>query len=222
MAMKVTFLGDVHGRWVDLANAMNKNSDTEVFIQVGDFGIFPRGGHMPNGEFDTPLLFIDGNHDDHWYLKQIEEKGELEIIPNCFYVPRGSTHRIGDAQVNFLGGAISIDKHFRTYGVNWWPEEEPDREEYQRFIDLPEADIFVTHEAPLTIVEKIVEGVVRPDPVSNTLEFIFREVKKPEIWIFGHHHVHFDETIDGTRFICIPCVHDHQNIKGYKGLTLSL
>jgi predicted phosphodiesterase len=28
-------------------------------------------------------------------------------------------------------------------------------------------------------------------------------IHKPDLWIFGHHHKSFDETIGGTRFICL-------------------
>ena len=30
------------------------------------------------------------------------------------------------------------------------------------------------------------------------------ERHQPKLWLFGHWHTPFDETVDGTRFVCLP------------------
>ena len=70
--MKVTFLGDVHGRWADMYARMGENLETEQFVQVGDFGHLPGlGSYIPQRGCPTPLDFIDGNHEDHFDLAEV-------------------------------------------------------------------------------------------------------------------------------------------------------
>jgi hypothetical protein len=229
--MKVTFLGDVHGRWADMYARMGENLETEQFVQVGDFGHLPGlGSYIPQG-CPTPLDFIDGNHEDHFDLAERVIKGDLEMAPNINYIPRGTQKVYGSTKVNFCGGAESVDRDVRITGRDWFPTEIPSYEEMSRFMGLPDADVWVTHNAPKFIIEPISHYKVK-DPTNKMFEFAWQETgHKPEIWFFGHYHKHIDETVEGTRFVCLPCVHDHYYfdeigrdvpIKGFKGVTLDL
>ena len=127
--MKFTILGDVHG---DRARcnrvhqkAQKKFPGSEV-IQIGDLGVgFPkykrraRSGlyiNEPTGEIDTEdyklpptFKFFPGNHDN---------RKECHKLPNC----------LGDfgeyKGMFFVSGASSIDRAFRTEGLDWWDDEE--------------------------------------------------------------------------------------------------
>jgi len=44
-------------------------------------------------------------------------------------MPRGSTFTLPDGSVvMFFGGANSIDQEYRTFGIDWFPEEAITRE----------------------------------------------------------------------------------------------
>jgi hypothetical protein len=228
--MKVTILGDNHGRWDDLYRCLRNNPDSEAFIQVGDLGIIQGLKSIPPKQgFDRPVYFIDGNHENHWWLKTKVEENSLEIVPNLFYIPRGTQKIFGKTPINFLGGAESIDKNSRILGRDWFPEEIPNRQEVEKFLSLPESDIWITHTAPEFVISKFAHYKAS-DPTSHYFNQVFTS-KRPKIWYFGHFHLHYNEVIRGTRFICVPCTHDHyyfsaqgslEDIRGFDGFTLIL
>jgi hypothetical protein len=232
--MKVTFLGDTHGYFTDLKRAWDNNPETDLFFQVGDFGIMPKadGGKdlrklsKMARKGGKPTLFIDGNHEDHWLLADRIKRGNLNF-GSAVYVPRSSQLRLGNSVVNCLGGAMSIDKHHRTVGKTWWPEETPNYEEVMRFADLSPADIIVTHTAPLSVAQSmgLLYGSKGSDPTSNDLDGILRVMDyAPKFWFFGHFHPTEVKTMEfnGTTFVCLPCVHAHESAKGYDGYTITL
>lgn len=229
--LTVTFMGDVHGCWGDLQDRINENENTDIIIQVGDFGIIPTlGSFPPEMGFSKPLFFVDGNHEDHLLLQKHVEEKDLEIVKNVRYVPRATQMKLGNTTINFMGGAQSVYRPNRKQYIDWWAEEVPTQKEFEKFANLSSADIVVTHNAPTSVVENIANYTIT-DPTNHNFETIFRSMKqKPEIWFFGHFHIDFDKVIDGTRFVCIPCVHAHEfwknkiryPIEESKGYTLNL
>ena len=219
MPTQITILGDVHADWDSLDKAIANNSNTDVFIQVGDLGLFPNSGFFPLKGFKKPLYFIDGNHDDHSFLAYCIKNNKLEIVKNCFYISRGSTKEFDGVKINFMGGALSIDKHVRTEGLDWWREEIPSYEEFNRFANLDSADIVVTHAAP-SFVTKGMFVEKESDVVAKTLDKIWNMWdNKPKLWLFGHYHVPIKIQVKDTLFMCIPCTHDH-DVPANSGLTL--
>lgn len=82
-------VGDVHGEFGRLNAWVNKKRP-EIILQCGDFGYWPR--HISKREkkrgepivpkiHDTKLYWIDGNHEDHWSLRGLEDN---EVYPTCF------------------------------------------------------------------------------------------------------------------------------------------
>lgn len=228
MTTKLTFLGDVHACFGDLRDRMSENPDTDEFIQVGDMAMFWDGRNAGTGSFDRPLTWIGGNHDNWDFLNGVPDPNAY-MPANVRYLPRPSRIE-SPLTINFLGGADSIDKGSRREGLSWWRDEVPSYAEFQAFADLPAADIIVTHTAPLSIVT--VMGYRNcTDPTSKALQSIWGQMGYvPQLWFFGHWHQHFDRIIKGTRFICLPCVHDHEwydrgymrPIRAYKGVTVTV
>lgn len=63
--MKVTFVGDIHGRFDGIDRAV-KSEQTEMVIQCGDFGIWPN--YYKTVKFNNiniPVYFCRGNHEYH-------------------------------------------------------------------------------------------------------------------------------------------------------------
>ena len=198
------YIGDVHGKWHDYRDII---ATCDESIQVGDFGVGfrpygsepysvgPVAGFTPDPEFTDNHRFIRGNHDN---------PAACKVHKN--WIPDGAVE--GDTM--FIGGAISIDKEWRTPGISYWEDEELD---YQSLGDLIQKyeevkpRVMVTHEAPEEVIRHVMPfyqpGRFDSGHTRMALQNMF-EVHKPELWIFGHWHYGVDTNILGTRFICLP------------------
>ena len=197
---KIRFIGDVHGKFSRYKDVIK---DVPVSMQVGDMGVgFYRYDYIEdrrvmtnNPPYDAMSKgnhsFIRGNHDN----PQICEKQK-------YWIPDGTYEN----SVFCIGGASSIDKHLRTEGMDWWPDEELNYNALdsinQKYLeDKPR--YMMTHECPISISNILVDRKYgSPTDTPKVFEMMF-EAHKPELWIFGHWHKSFDKTILGTRFICL-------------------
>ena len=74
---RILVVGDVHGEFGKL-NALINVKKPDLILQCGDFGYWPKWSlrHVtPIDKVKTKvakLLFCDGNHDDHWSLRDRE------------------------------------------------------------------------------------------------------------------------------------------------------
>lgn len=199
--IKLRIIGDVHGKipaYIKLAE------EAENSIQLGDLGFDYSGINCLNPKNHRVL---GGNHDNYEY------DGKNFILQTDHFLGDFGTHSVPDiGDFFFVRGASSIDKKNRTHGIDWWPHEEMEYrtmmfafEEYSKV----KPKIVLSHECPIFIIEMISgyktwDGMpIFPSMTAKLLESMFDE-HKPELWIFGHHHKHFDMSIEGTRFICLP------------------
>lgn len=195
------FIGDIHGK-VGEYEIIAEGADSSV--QIGDFGYgwFSDARKQRLDQFHGSLLlgdhqFIRGNHDDPAQCK--EASGWIE------------DGRFDEKQgIMYVGGAWSIDWARRTPGVSWWHDEELSQEEFDiihtKYVDS-KPRIMVTHDAPDAAILASFEfpnyfGDFKPTRTSAALQRMF-EAHKPDLWIFGHWHIHVDHVVEGTRFICL-------------------
>jgi len=212
----IFYAGDTHGRIDDVMEIEKKAVElgAKIIIQVGDFGIHFRKDCQLLEWFDTrsgglPWITCGGNH-DNWPLWRSLPEVEMfegtvtQLAPGCFFAERGTALTLLGEKHLFFGGAESIDKVYRTEGVDWWEEETPSVMEINRFFDALESfqpDVVVTHEAPLRV------NVNRVDRYKNTTPRMLENVLKhcdhtPTRWYFGHHHMLDEWDIDGITFYC--------------------
>ena len=193
---KLQFIGDAHGKWRELKESLDPSVDYS--IQVGDMGFgFPNKVYP---EFPSNFYWIAGNHDNF---------EELELNPPSHYIPKSQTRLLGSVTLGFLGGGESIDKNWRIHGSSWWPQETITFKEMEEAIikfNLHKPKIICTHECPLSIRNMVTGSnkidIKGFDTSSKALEIVWKNLSyKPEYWIFGHHHVSFDKTFNGLRFI---------------------
>lgn len=191
------FIGDVHGEWTkynEIIRTIGKPT-----IQVGDFGIGfkpPAGNDMYDIEAmrEGHHLFGRGNHDNPFLCAE-----------NSQYIPDGT---MLDNGVYWIGGACSVDRHSRISGRDWWPEEELTIDAFGKIMDDYEEkkpDILASHDCPEFLTGYLggsVNGAYK-NRTQQALDSIVY-IHPPKIHVFGHHHKHFDETIRGTRYICVP------------------
>lgn len=197
--MKITFVGDVHGKVhglpVELPNPV---------VQVGDLGVGFVASRLQRALATRHnFYFIRGNHDNPRECKAMQS----------YLGDYGEAVLGGAVRFFFVAGAYSIDKHLRVEGRDWWADEEMSMRQLHDAIDLFSATkprVMVTHDAPTDIAQKVIEshdkvgdwGPLVPSRTNQALQAMW-ELHKPELWIFGHHHVSRDMTVDGTRFVCL-------------------
>ena len=218
--MKIVFVGDVHGEFYILEK-IEKVRQPDMIIQCGDFGFWPEaltynweinGGEYsfyPLKRIGCPVLFCDGNHEDHHSLRNLPENGMLPET-NVRYMRRGSTIDLPDGRtILFMGGAISIDKGLRTEGVDWFPEETIS---YKDMMNLPDKkiDIVVSHTCPESWVKDIsgTNGMyIDNDPSREALQQIL-DLYHPPLWFFGHWHYRMNGDYKDTHWIALDMVFD--------------
>jgi len=171
-------------------------------IQLGDMGM---GFHAGKDKFLEEFLentdlnhrFIRGNHDDPAACKASK-----------FWIPDG----LVENNIMYVGGAWSIDRQYRTEGIDWWPDEELSIQELHKVIEtyaMTRPEIMVSHDCPLSVSKSLFvdRGLALGGPQINTKTGLalqsMLEVYQPRIWIFGHWHHTVIEKIGGTTFICL-------------------
>lgn len=200
--------------WNPLIDLLEKEKP-DLAISLGDFGYWPgysdprQGIITPEEAFKnnkTKILFCPGNH-EHW--DKIDARNSDELLPNVFYMPRGSTYELDDGRkVLFFGGADSIDKKARKRHINWFEQEIPS---YRNINNLPHGekiDIVISHTAPDEVRNDLIKlcshGFDLPDPTCDTLSYILNSFR-PSVWYCGHWHVFFKKHLlfYNTYFTCL-------------------
>lgn len=197
-------------------------TDNDYVIVCGDFGLpfltnSVREWEIRQKEYrpDTPytrcvneinkkkytLLFVDGNHDNHgyWNSREVEEwhGGKVHKHPhikNCYHLMRGEIYDIDDLSIFTFGGALSIDKEYRTPNVDWWEQETATKAETEHAIDNLDkhgnsVDIIITHTIPQNFICQIDKiKSIEQDATSKFLDYVYATVKYKH-WVAGHFHV---------------------------------
>ena len=200
----LVFIGDIHGEFGNLNSLINriiqKNQDKEIdFIQCGDFGIWPPENFKELEKIKTHgrnLYFVPGNH-ENWNEIDRYSLGEAhEIFPNIHMCTFGAKLEIQNKKILFVGGAYSIDKHYRIEGESWWRQEIITNKDMDFLFDnvkTEKIDIVVSHTCPTYFYQKLKVPYHNlkkfHDPSCQALDIIFDKFN-PDNWFFGHFHIH--------------------------------
>lgn len=202
----VIITGDIHGNFEYLNKLINKfKYKLDLIICCGDFGYWPSSSTPLNIESQgVTILWCDGNHEDHWAIHKLSDN---EITKNVFYMPRGSTYKLRDGRtILFMGGAASIDKQYRTLGIDWFPEETISQKD---MMDLPniKIDIFITHTCPKELHSLMLDEEPNyiNDPSIYALSTLW-QIYKPPLWFFGHWHQYNEGDLENTKWYSLSCV----------------
>lgn len=192
MSKIIRFIGDIHGLNEEYLDIVNRSEYPTV--QIGDYGC--GFVHNPIG-FNNHKIhrFIRGNHDD-----PSQCKAEANWIEDGTF----------EDNMVFVGGAGSIDRAWRTQGVDWWPDEQLNIVELQNILDqiiAVQPEIIISHECPDFVADMICEarGYSKFNDDSRTrimLEMIYTHYS-PKLHIFGHWHANINMLVGQTRFICL-------------------
>jgi predicted phosphodiesterase len=180
----LVILGDIHGKWSNL-RAVCERYKTRTVLGLGDIGLgFP--GQDPI--LPENFRFFRGNHDNPAVCKSHPKSvGDYGIIVPGVFV---------------LAGGDSVDKDYRTAGVDWWGDEQLNREAMDLALDNYleyKPEILVCHEAPFRLHELQAAASCTHNrnneawgkPKGNSTAFLLDSMIRahmPKMLIHGHWH----------------------------------
>lgn len=207
-------LGDNHGAWSPIFDIIDSNKIRNSYIlSVGDLGI----GFKYKKEFELKSsenlnrLFkerginfygIRGNHDNPFFFAGKERIAfeNFELLSDY------SIAEYGDKKIQFIGGAISIDRTGRKVGVSYWENEGVN---FDRSL-CREVDVLITHTSPSYCFpqqfNEMVYSWAREDAYligdltdeRAAMDEIFK-ICKPKNHFYGHFHSSSFEYIKDCR-----------------------
>lgn len=225
---KIIVAGDLHGntRWavnglVRRAVPLLRNENRKLFLQVGDFGIWPgRAGEIYLEELNTilgaedaDLVFVDGNHEDHEQLAEYRRQQAYPVnlppVPvlirsRIWWLPRGTRWTWHGRTWLAMGGAASPDRANRVEGY-WWPGEFIMAEQIDAAVAAGPADVIVSHEAPsgshieYNPLLPLMAGWAQEDldrgEEQRALLQRLGDAVQPSWWVHGHHHQAYQKRV---------------------------
>jgi len=231
--MRVLIVGDVHGRHDLLAEALHQAwTDFRIAaaIQVGDFGFYEElldRARDARLRFVVPVHVIDGNHEDHAWLRRALLAGAAQVWRrelNLVFQPRPSVAQLGSCKVGFLGGALHVDRPQRHNWLSGWPNYilRRQREQAAALFNKHHPDLIITHSCPSRIgiglcsatelrpgvADHITAAGFDAGPADDCGELELNHlwsalIRKPRAWVFGHFHRDHQAWVDGTQFVCV-------------------
>jgi len=209
----IVFVGDHHGAWGSLWDCVIAyNLENCNLISVGDLGMgfsktrkkeFKSCENLNETFKKRNINFygIRGNHDDPYFFKDNRVcLDHFELIEDY------SVYSYRDKLIQFIGGAVSIDRTARQLNVSHWEDEgvvyQKDR--------LQKIDVLVTHTAPSWCFpqkfNELVYGWAREDAYLiedlNNERLVMDEIFKacqPSFHVYGHFHSSWSEEVNGCK-----------------------
>ena len=162
---RLLFIGDVHGK-IKKYHDIIKSTDCHT-RQVGDFGFRKHHRwHIKNIDSSKHKI-LHGNHDDNKYVYAKHSLGDYHFDKNN--------------NLFSVRGAMSIDRHLRIEGRDWWRNEELSYKQFGNAIDyfeLCKPKITLSHDCPQSIREQLF-NIKDKSITSNGLQAMF-EIHQPK------------------------------------------
>lgn len=219
--MRIFLTGDTHNT-IDIKKLNMKNfpeqrelSKGDHLIILGDFG-FP--WHNPESKEDKywldwlnnknfTTLFLDGNHENFnalYEYPEVDYKGAKchKLRDSVYHIKRGEVITLDNINFLCMGGAVSVDKAYRTEGISWWEEEVPSYQEWANvFANSYKADVVLTHDAPYSLLNQFIS--TRKTTVNQMFDRLLNNLTGANKWYFGHHHIDKIIRYKGIDFTCL-------------------
>lgn len=208
--MRIIIAGDTHGN----AGAIEQKAReakwfgaAHIFV-VGDFGLWPGldGVRYLDDvsaiarEYDVLVTALPGNHEDHpqwdkWFeIAPLTDQKFAIVRHNVRLTRKVHPFKMGGKRFFVCGGAVSIDKQWRTPGKSWWPNEEfseADLASVKKYQGKP-IDYLLTHDCSDFTPFR---NRLKPDPDSQAnrrrIDEAIRALR-PRYHFHGHMHTRYD------------------------------
>jgi predicted phosphodiesterase len=204
MKNQITIIGDVHGKYKRYHEIIRETEHHPYSIQIGDFGF----------KYDTLKnvdpknhVFIGGNHDNYEVVND---------VPN-YLGDYGHMVNFNGIDFFYYRGAYSIDRQYRTIGIDWWEEEQVAIDQFIKARELYrdiKPYIMITHDCPQDIVLQMLKPGDRvfENNTSWALQELFN-IHQPKMWFFGHWHKSRQIQHGNTKFICLDELETYNLVK---------
>lgn len=219
MENNIFIVGDNHGRYDALFNSLDKHDIKDcILIHVGDGGEGftslskqERQFELLNNRFKKrgiQYLSIRGNHSDPSYFQGQVALSNFELLPDY------TVRELNGEKFLFVGGAVSIDRLYRTMNISWWEDELFVFDESKAV----SCDVLITHSAPSYIGPFEKSGIASwcaKDPTlwddcltERKLHDKLFEITKPKRSYHGHFHQYSQVEHNG----CVSTILDELQI----------
>lgn len=209
----IYYTGDIHGSTLEIVTfcVRFQLSKDDTIVILGDVGANYFGDERDaafKAEFaklQPTILCVHGNHEirpqnipsykirewkggDVWYE---------EAYPNVLFAKDGEIYDIEGTKHLVIGGAYSVDKHYRLLrGYGWWEDEQPS-EEIKRYVEqqIKEKpfDVILSHTCPFKYepVEMFLPGIDQSTVDDSTEKWLdkIEEMVDYKAWYCGHWHI---------------------------------
>lgn len=230
----VYYTGDIHGDPVRLESFCQRwnLSGNDILVLLGDVGA---NYYMGKRDDETkrrlndlgPIIFcVHGNHEirphhiSTYKSKQWSGGAVLyeEKFPNLLFAQDGEIFNMDGLTHLVMGGAYSVDKHYRiARGYGWWEDEQPSEEikaYVEEQIQKNHVDVILSHTCPYkyTPTEAFLPMVNQDDVDNSTEQWLdkIEETVQYRAWLCGHWHINkrvdfvwflFDNAIDSDEIL---------------------
>ena len=206
--------GDTHGEFDRLFDFCHRfgSSREDTMIILGDAGFNYYGGkrdrNTKKAVSDLPITVfsIHGNHEKRpasiptyhtteWRGGQVYMEDEY---PNLLFGIDGEVYDLNGLQTIVIGGAYSVDKHYRLVnGWGWWPDEQPSDEIKQKVEKALtsrnwKVDAVLSHTTPLKYEPvEVFMSWVDQSKVDKSTEIWLDSIEDRltyRHWYAGHYH----------------------------------
>ena len=205
---RVAVCADWHGNlgWLRMLTRALPNLAPEVttVLQLGDWGMDPTATDPLFAEAGVERVFVTlGNHDRFDLISPLLEAhpgAAVRVSDITWILPRPARLTIGDRTVLSLGGAASVDRRWRTEGLDWWPDEAITDEHVAAAVAGGPADVMLTHESPANTPVRAVRELLGTNPRRFPAEALKESARsrarvsgvwdavRPELLMHGHMH----------------------------------
>jgi predicted phosphodiesterase len=213
---RIAVAGDWHGdaAWAYDAAETAVHANIQAIVHLGDFGYRFHPNYLRTldnalSSHRVPLLFVDGNHEDHkWLARQpVDGRGLRRISDWVWHLPRGFRWTWHGLRFLALGGAHSVDGIWRRQqNLMWHVEERITRADVARAVAGGRADVLVSHDCPTGVVIPTVDDRTEPAPFPEIellraeehrqiLRGVVDQVQPRVVW-HGHYHVAYETYVD--------------------------
>lgn len=194
MKNSVTLLGDIHGKYKRMHEVIREKDKHEYIVALGDIGFsFETLDNVDPKKF----VIVGGNHENY---------DKIVNIPH-YLGDYGYVNNFNGIDFFFFRGAYSIDRQYRTIGIDWWEQEQLKIEDFMKARELYrqiKPDVVLTHDCPQSLYSYLLppDAKIYENITSWALEELFN-IHQPKFWRFGHFHKSWRKVINGTDFRCL-------------------